>query len=128
MAQIRKIKFNNIDYNLTARNGIFYIHGTGIIDDINNTSIWTGIHPDITEYFEGLTIAYKIGIEGSITTALNINDLGNIPVVKNTSEKISTDYSVGSVILLIYTIDDGVAYWKISDYNEDTKNTVGNYL
>lgn len=86
--------------------------------------MWTGVNPDITEYFEGLTIAYKIGVEGSVTTFLNINNLGNVSVVKNTNEGISVNYSVDSIILLTYTIDNGVAYWKISDYNEDTKNTV----
>lgn len=62
--------------------------------------MWTGVNPDITEYFEGLTIAYKIGIEGSVTTFLNINNLGNVSVVKNTNEGISVNYSVDSIILL----------------------------
>ena len=42
---------------------------------------------------------------------------------KNTA--ISTKYPVGSIVPLIYTIDDGVPYWKISNYDVNTRNTVG---
>lgn len=105
-------------------NCVYYIVGTGTA-----AGTWIGEHSDIAEYYEGLMIAYKIGIAGLSTgTTLNINNLGAIPVVRNVSTAISTAYAVQSVINLTYTVDtSGTAYWKISDYDSNTRNTVGDY-
>lgn len=105
-------------------NCVYYIVGTGTA-----AGTWIGEHSDIAEYYEGLMIAYKIGIAGlSAGTTLNINNLGAIPVVRNVSTAISTAYAVQSVINLTYTVDtSGTAYWKISDYDSNTRNTVGDY-
>lgn len=101
--------------------GIFYIVGTG-----TTTGTWLGSHDDITAYFDGLTIAYKVAIAGvSGTTTLNINNLGAITVVRNASTAISTAFPVNSVVLLTYTTDDGTAYWKVADYDSNTKTTAG---
>ena len=58
-------------------NGIFYIEGTG-----STAGTWLGSHADITAYYEGLTVAYKIPVKGASTTTLNINSLGATNVVK----------------------------------------------
>ncbi len=101
--------------------GIHYIEGTG-----STAGTWLGTHEDITEYFAGLTLAYKIGVAGASTTKLNINNLGAVTVVKNATTAISTNFVVGSILFLVYTVDsDGTAYWKAHDYDSNTKTTTG---
>ena len=107
--------------------GIFYIEGSGTTDTTNKVATWTGSHSDISEYYAGLMIAYKIGTAGSTTTTLNINNLGAVSVVKNATSAINTSFAVNSVILLVYTVDGETAYWKAHDYDANTRNTVGDY-
>ena len=104
------------------KTGTFYIEGTG-----STAGTWLGSHSDITEYYAGLMIAYKVGIAGATGTTLNINGLGAVAVVRNTTSAVTTHYGVGSVIFLTYTVDsDGTAYWKVSDYDSDTKTRSSN--
>ena len=117
---IKKIKIGNSEYDLTASNGIYYIEGTG-----STAGTWLGSHDDITSYYPGLMIAYKIGIAGASATTLNINNLGAVTVVKNATTAISTNFAVNSVIFLVYTVDGSTAYWKAHDYDANTKNTAG---
>lgn len=105
--------------------GVYYVQGAGTTDTTNKIATWTGTNTNITKYFNGLTILYKISTAGSTTTTLNINNLGAIPVVKNATSAISTSYAVNSVILLVYTTDSGTAYWKAHDYDSNTKTTTG---
>ena len=113
---------NETKYDLIAKNGIFYIEGTG-----TTAGTWVGTHADISAYYAGLTIAYKIPVAGAATTKLNINNLGAVTVVKNATTAVSTSFPANSVILLVYTLDGTTAYWKAHDYNTntDTKNTTG---
>ena len=102
--------------------GIFYIEGTG-----DTAGTWLGTHSDITEYYAGLMIAYKVNIAGASGLTLNINSLGAVSVVRNTTSAVTTHYGVGSVVFLVYTVDsDGTAYWKVSDYDSDTKTRSSN--
>ena len=102
--------------------GIFYIEGTGTTDTTAKVAAWLGVHQDITEYYAGLTVLYKVSTAGSTTTTLNINGLGAVPVVRNATTAISTVVPVNGVVLLTYTIDsDGTAYWKTADYDSDKK-------
>ena len=107
--------------------GVYYIEGSGTTDTTNKKATWTGAHSEITEYYDGLVIAYKIGTAGSTTTTLNINSLGAITVVKNATTGISTAYPVNSIVLLVYTTDGTTNYWKIADQDVNTRNTVGDY-
>ena len=110
------------DAKAAKNTGIFYIEGTG-----DTAGTWLGSHSDITEYYAGLILAYKIGVAGlSSGTTLNINNLGAVTVVKNATSAISTNFAVNSVIFLVYTIDSsGTAYWKAHDYDSNTKTTTG---
>lgn len=84
-------------------NSIFYIVG-------NSTTVgtWTGDSDDITEYYDGLAILYKVNIDGNPEeTTLNINSLGASPVVCNDV----TRYPIGSIVMLIYTIDVDAGHW-----------------
>ena len=101
--------------------GVYYIEGNS-----TEAGVWTGQHEDITEYYPGLMITYKTNIAGvSGGSTLNINSLGTVPVVRNVNNAVTTTYSVGCILNLTYTVDDGVAYWKIADYDVNTKNSAG---
>ena len=108
--------------------GVFYIEGdsSSTTDTTNKVATWIGAHDEITEYFSGLTILYKVVTAGSTTTTLNINNFGAVAVVRNATTGISTACPVNGVLLLTYTVDsDGTAYWKTADYDANTKNTAG---
>ena len=110
------------DTYATKYQGIYYIEGTG-----STAGTWGGTHSEITEYYSGLTIAYKIPVEGASTTKLEINSLGLVDVVKNATTEISTSYAVNSIIILTYTEDNGTPYWKIADYNTNTNTQIRVY-
>ena len=102
--------------------GVFYIEGTG-----DTAGVWLGSHGDITEYYPGLMIAYKPSIAGASDLTLNINGLGAVSVIRNVNSAVTTHYGVESVIFLVYTIDaSGTAYWKVADYDSDTKTRSSN--
>ena len=102
-------------------NGIHYIVG-----DSTTAGTWTGTCEEITEYFDGLTVAYKVNIAGaSGGTTLNINGLGAAAVIRNASTAVTTTYPVGSLLLLTYTTTDNVGRWLIADYDANTKNSAG---
>jgi hypothetical protein len=63
-----------------------------------------------------------VGVAGASTTTLNINNLGAVTVVRNVTTAMSTAYGVNAVVFLTYTVDSsGTAYWKVADYDSDTK-------
>ena len=97
-----------------ASRGIFYIEGTG-----STNGTWLGSHTDITEYYKGLTIAYKIPIAGASTTTLNINSLGAKTCYIATS-KLTTHYGVGTVVILVYdgTYFRAADYWNSNTYSD----------
>ena len=99
--------------------GVFFIKGAS-----GTAGTWTGSHPDITAYYDGLMIAYKVGVAGASTTTLNINGLGAVKVVRNATTAVSTVYPVNSVVFLVYTVDSGTAYWKAHDYDANTYQRV----
>ena len=94
---------------------IHYIEGTG-----TTAGTWLGTCEDITEYYDGLTVAYKIGIAGASTTTLNINGLG-AKTVKRATANLTTHLGVNTVVHLTYTTIDGTGYWVWANY--DSGNT-----
>lgn len=101
--------------------GVYYIEGTG-----DTAGIWLGSHSGITAYYDGLMIAYKPSIAGATGLTLNINNLGAVSVVRNATSAITTHYAANSVVFLVYTTDGSTAYWKVSDYDSDTKTRSSN--
>ena len=97
-----------------ASRGIFFIEGTE-----STAGTWLGSHSDITEYYKGLTIAYKIPIAGASTTTLNINSLGAKTCYIATS-KLTTHYGVGTVVILVYdgTYFRAADYWNSNTYSD----------
>ena len=122
MADISKIILpgDETEYNFKDRtkDGVFVIIGTG-----TTAGTWLGTDDRITEYYDGLAILYKIPIAGASTTTLNINDLGAKTVYIYNSSKLTTHFSVGSVVLLVYssTLNSGCFvhsnYWSDTNYN-----------
>ena len=90
--------------------GICYVDGSGS----STAGTWIGTHPEITSYYEGLAIAYKIGVAGASTTTLNINNLGAKTVKRNNSN-LTTHLPVNSVVMLVYDGTD----WRWADYSSD---------
>lgn len=115
---ISKVKIGSTEHNLIASNGAHYVEGSAS----TAAGTWVGTSEDITEYYAGLTVAFKIGVAGASSTTLNINSLGAVKVVRNVTTAVTTQYGVGAIVILTYTVDSsGTAYWKISDYDSDTK-------
>ena len=86
-------------------NSTFYIYGTGTA-----SGVWTGSHPDITEYYEGLQIKFHLNIAGASTTTLNINGLGAKTVYLYGATKLTTHYPVGTVLDMTYTNANGGSF------------------
>lgn len=104
----------------TKSEGAIFIEGSGSTDATAKTSTWIGTSDRITEYFDGLTIRYKIGVVGQSTTTLNINDLGAKIVYRFGTSKLTTHFPVGSIIHLIYHADLNDGCWMCSDYDANT--------
>ena len=104
----------------TKSEGVFYIEGTGTTDATAKTSTWSGTSDRITEYYDGLTIRYKIGIAGQSTVTLNINELGAKTVYRFNTTKLTTQFPVGSIITLIYHADLNGGCWVTNDYDANT--------
>lgn len=100
--------------------GVHYVVGNS-----TTAGVWTGTCNDITEYFDGLTVAYRTNIAGvSGGTTLNINNLGAALVRRNVSN-VTTHYGANSLLHLTYTTISGVGYWQMADYDSNTKTSSG---
>ena len=116
MSAADKVKLNG----LNKERGIYFVVG-----DSTTEGVWTGTCSDITEYYDGLTVAYLINIAGiSDGSTLNINGLGAKNVRRNVSN-VTTHYAANSLIHLTYVTIDGTGYWQMSDYDSNTKNSAG---
>ena len=95
--------------------GIFYVEGTG-----TTAGTWLGNNDRITEYYDGLTILYKINVAGASTTTLNINGLGAKTVYRYSSTKVTTHYGVNSIIVLSYMADLNSGCWMVLNSYDST--------
>ena len=100
--------------------GTPFVQGSGTTDSTAKTSTWVGNSDEITEYYDGLTIKYKIGVEGQSTVTLNINNLGAKTVYRFSTTKLTTQFPVGSIINLIYHTDLNDGCWITNDYDANT--------
>ena len=89
---------NALGKKANSKDAVFYVEG-----DSTTVGYWTGHSNDITEYYYGLCILYKINIEGSGATTLNINGLGAKYIYRSGVVNLTTEYPVDSVVLLTYT-------------------------
>lgn len=103
---------NHTGEEISDSSTVYYIQG----NTSGTAGTWTGSNAGITAYNVGLTIAFKVGINGGAsTTTLNINGLGAVTCLINTSN-LTTHFAVNTVIILVY---DG-ANFRTFDYNTNT--------
>ena len=124
--------------NQSMPDGVFFlsnVSGTAAVTSSPYTSAkWYTTANDnrITSLYSGLTIALKIPVAGHSTygTVLNVNGLGDHPVVYNINSMIGTRYGVGSTIMLTYnatqtatgyanssSVTTYTGCWQIEDYD-----------
>jgi hypothetical protein len=89
---------NALNKKANITDGIFYVEGNS-----TEVGVWTGESNDIAEYYYGLCVLYKINVEGSSATTLNINGLGAKNIYRSGIIGLTTEYPVNSVVLLTYT-------------------------
>ena len=120
MAIVHKLQVpNSSGTNVTHTLGtVHYIVGTG-----TTAGTWLGTDSSITEYYDGLTIAYKLNVAGASTTTLNINGLGAKTVYNGGTTKLTNLYAVNSVVLLVYTTTSSTGCWQVADYDTNTTYT-----
>ena len=120
MAIVHKLQVpNSSGTNVTHTLGtVHYIVGTG-----TTAGTWLGTDSSITEYYDGLTIAYKLNVAGASTTTLNLNGLGAKTVYRGGTTKLTTQYAVDSVVLLVYTTTSSTGCWQVADYDSNTTYT-----
>ena len=109
---VHDLVVNNTRYDLGT---VHYIVGTG-----TTAGTWLGSDSSIQEYYDGLTIAYKLNVAGASTTTLNINGLGAKTVYRGGTTKLTTQYSVNSVVLLTYTTTSSTGCWQCAEYDTNT--------
>jgi len=101
-------------------NSVYYVEG----NTSGSSGTWTGSITGLTAYYDGLKIAYKIGVAGISTgTTLNLNGLGAIACRRNNGN-LTTHLPVGTVVYLTYTTISGTGYWVWADYDSTESYTV----
>lgn len=128
MADIKKIKLGNTTYNIvdgTHKNII-------ILEDNSSTTAgtWLAKTDRISAYTDGQLFIYKVAKAGSSTTTLNITGsagtaLGAKTIYRTGSTKLTTQYAVGSYVMLYYSssLNSG-SFLVVND--SDIKTTSGN--
>ena len=100
--------------------GTFYVEGTSVTN-----GVWLGNNEQITEYYDGLTILYKINKSGSSTTTLNINNLGAKKIYRYSNTPLSTHYKGNSVVVLTYMSNVNGGCWMIAGDKKDSIFYIG---
>lgn len=101
--------------------GVYLVKG----NTTGTEGTWTGTSSDFTDYYDGLVVAYDIGIAGATTTTLNINGKGAKTVYLRGTTKLTTHYAVGTIILLVYSADADC--WYKADYDTNTNTQIRLY-
>lgn len=115
--------YNNIELALRSEiaykdEGVYFVDGSSS----SVAGSWIGTSDRITEYYDGLIINYKIGIAGSSDgTTLNINNLGAKTCYLRGTTKITTQYDVGTIVLLSYNASKNAFYSADYDANDFAK-------
>ena len=109
--------------------------GSAETDQFNRTQ-WIGTCDGVTSLYDGLTIQYKIPVAGiSKGDSLNINNLGEHPVLMNAATLMTTHYPIGAILILVYDSTQTASIyvnnvntpftgcWKIHNYDSNTTYT-----
>lgn len=142
---ISKIKLGNTTYDvkdssarskLSSGEIVHYltnVSGTAGTSNSNRTQ-WTGTASEVSALYTGLMVMVKIPLAGvNKGVTLNVNSLGEHPVVLNANSIVTTHYPVNTILTLVYdasqkatvmvsgTNTEYTGCWKIANY--DSGNT-----
>lgn len=101
--------------------GLYYVEG----NTTGTEGEWTGTNNDIQSYYDGLVVNYKVGIAGGDATTLNINGFGAKPCYLRGTTAITTQYAVGTMVILSYNATTDAFY--SSDYDANNYAYVRQY-
>lgn len=77
----------------------------------------------ITEYVDGQLFLYKITKAGTLSTTLNINNLGAKPVFRNGTSRLTTQFGLNNYILLAYN-STNACFRVVNFYDSNTTYSV----
>ena len=122
-AYLSRIGNNTVGYiddikDATMKNQVVHYVAGPATDTTAGT--WTGTIPGVSAYYDGLSVLYVPAVKGASTTTLSINGLEAKTCYYNNTSKLTTQYAVGTPILLTYI----GGYWKRADYNSNTDTKV----
>lgn len=115
-----------LDEKALKTDSLYYVVG----NTTGTAGTWTGTVTGLAAYYDGLSIAYKIGIAGAGTVTLNLNSLGAKTVRRNDT-LLTTHLPVNTIVTLIYTTISGNGYFVWADFDSDSNyslRTTGYYL
>ena len=92
---------------------LYFVNGTNTA----TSGAWTGNLPNgVTEYYNGLTIRFRLSASPSGNATLQLGSLAACPVYINQNSKVTTHYPKGSILTLTYY--DGS--WYMANYDSST--------
>ena len=95
---------------------LYFVNGTNTA----KSGAWTGDLPtNVTEYYNGLTIRYRLSAAPSGNATLQLGSLAACPVYINQSTRVNTHYPQGSILTLTYY----GGFWYIANYDSSTWDT-----
>ena len=108
--------------NVTTASNINTIVNSAPLYFVNGTNTaasgaWTGNLPNgVTEYYNGLTIRFRLSASPSGNATLQLGSLAACPVYINQNSRVTTHYPKGSILTLTYY--DG--NWYMANYDSST--------
>lgn len=82
---------------------------------------WLASSSQVTEYVDGQLYRWKLPKAGAATTTLNINGLGAKTVYRSGTAKLTTQYGVNSVLLLVYNASmNSGCFFVVNDYDANS--------
>jgi hypothetical protein len=109
IAQVNGLQ-NILDGLADITNSVYYVEG----NTTGTEGTWIGSISGLTQYYNGLKIAFRVGLLPSTSTTLNINNLGAIAILGN-SGSFSVNALVDNVLYLTYVTISGTGYFVWSD-------------
>lgn len=92
---------------------LYFVNGTNTA----TSGAWTGNLPNgVTEYYNGLTIRFRLSAPPSGNATLQLGSLAACPVYINQNSRVTTHYPKGSILTLTYY--DG--NWYMANYDSST--------
>ena len=90
---------------------------------------WKAKNDEITALTDGLMVRYKITKAGADTTTLAVNTLAAKTVYRNSSTKLTTQYPVGTYIILCYSSSLNSGSWiVVNDHDANSYAYVRQYI